>query len=80
MSGYVYRGKEPYVPQEPREPREPDAPRISRPPAILSPFDPSKCGERKGYAQHRRHKQEPCQPCRVANNAYQRAHKRKGRR
>ena len=37
------------------------------------PFDPSKCGEARGYKQHRNHGQEPCQPCKDGAAAYRRA-------
>jgi hypothetical protein len=33
-------------------------------------FDPSRCGDRKGYLHHRRHKVPPCQPCREANSRH----------
>ena len=32
-----------------------------------APFDPSMCGSRKGYKQHRRHGQDACGPCKAAN-------------
>lgn len=70
MSGYVYKGKEPFAPQAPHAPR-------SGRPRTKAVFDPSKCGTRAGYVQHRRHGQEPCLPCRVANAAYSSAHARK---
>ena len=68
---YVYRGDEPFTPNAPHAPR-------SGRPRRDTVFDPSKCGSRAGYAQHRRHDQDPCLPCRVANAAYQRAYARKG--
>lgn len=71
MPGYIYRG------DQPEPPRKAHAPRSGRP-RTQAMFDPSKCGTRAGYGQHRRHGQEPCPPCRVANAAYSRAHAKKG--
>jgi hypothetical protein len=70
MSGYVYRGAQPDAP------RKVHAPRSGRP-RVEAVFDPAKCGTRAGYGQHRRHNQDPCLPCKVANAAYARAYARK---
>lgn len=35
-----------------------------------------RCGTRRGYDVHRKRGEEPCQPCRDANNAYHRAYAR----
>lgn len=33
-------------------------------------FDPSKCGERKGYKQHQNHGVPQCDACKAAHNEY----------
>lgn len=35
-----------------------------------------RCGTRRSYDVHRKRGEEPCQPCRDANNAYHRAYAR----
>lgn len=68
---YVYKGDEPLTPRKAHKPR------TGRPRTVVV-FDPSKCGTRAGYAQHRRHDQDACLQCRVANNAYQRVYAKRG--
>ncbi|MDP9185086.1 MAG: hypothetical protein M3O29_05405 [Actinomycetota bacterium] len=63
--GYKYNGPLREVTEE--EPR-----RRGQQPG-LQPFDPSLCGQRKGYQQHRRHGQEACRPCKDAAAAYKKA-------
>jgi hypothetical protein len=63
MTGYVYRGDEPF------EPKAPPKPRTGRR-RVEGVFNPAKCGTRAGYSQHRRYDQDPCLQCRVANAAY----------
>jgi len=56
MSGYVYRGNKHDV-----EPVVETAPSLG--PDV---FDPSKCGQYRGYHQHQKFGQEPCRACKDA--------------
>lgn len=60
--GYTYRGTQQDLEAAPDRKRTPGP--------NPAPFDPAKCGERRGYKQHYRHGQEPCDACRAANSAY----------
>lgn len=70
MPGYVYRKDEPPVVQTTREAE-------TRPGRKLAPFDPSLCGQNKGYQQHYRHGQTPCDRCKRAHTDYELARQAK---
>lgn len=74
--GYQYRGKI----HDLDKPLNP-APEPLRKVAAFVPFDPAYCGTPYGTKLHRKHGQEPCQPCQAATRAYNaewRAKKRNG--
>lgn len=69
MSGYVYRGNEPWTrPQQRNKPG---------PKPGIAPFDPTACGTMRGYRQHRAHGQEQCRDCLDAQNDYRNANRNK---
>lgn len=39
---------------------------------MARPADPREHGTRKGYGQHVRNREDACEPCRIAENEYQR--------
>jgi hypothetical protein len=61
--GYVWKGTQVDDAPAPKK-------RKSGPAKGWVPFDPSKCGERRGYRQHNRHGQDQCDDCKAANAAY----------